>query len=361
MASIPGARLRAQGLTGKHFESPIEVVRRMGAVQSQDYAGAKWALAQRLEGITSAALDRLYDQGAILRTHVLRPTWHFVLPQDIVWLLKLTGPRVISGIAGRWRQLEIDREVITRAQAACHAALEGGRSVTRADLGALLAAAGIPPEGQRLPHIAQALELEGFLTSGPLRGKQVTWALLEERAPKVQPLESVDALRELARRYFISHGPAQLQDFAWWSGLTRADARRGVGLAGTSIASRSLDGKDYWFDSELEWWPTAKGAVHLLPNFDEYTVGYRDRSDIFHSDYPFRPELFAFSSVLSNVVVAAGELRAAWRRVPTPAGVRVEVRPLGPLSPAVRAGVARAAKRYGRFLGTPVELAWILR
>jgi hypothetical protein len=359
MTSIAGARLRAQRLTGKPFHDAIDAMRCMGALQSQDYPGAKWALAQRLDGVTEAALDRLYDEGAILRTHVLRPTWHFVLPADIRWLLELTGPRVFSGVGGRWRQLEIDRKVIARARAAWHAALAGGRSMTRPELGGVLAAAGISPEGQRLPHLAMALELDGFLTSGPLRGKQITWALLEERAPNARTLDPIDALHELARRYFRSHGPAQLQDFAWWSGLTLADARRGIGLAGAELARRSIDGTDYWFDPDLEWRPAGKGAVHLLPNFDEYTVGYRDRTAMLHADYPFRPELFAFSSILSNVVTAGGELRGAWRRIMTPKGVRVEVKPLAQLSPAVRAAVEAAGRRFSRFLGRPVELVWV--
>jgi hypothetical protein len=358
MPSITGARLRAQRLAGKPFDDPIEVVRRMGAVQSQDYPAAKWALAQRLDGVTDAALDRLYDQGAILRTHVMRPTWHFVLPEDIRWLLELTGRRVLSGVAGRWRRLEIDREVIAGARAAWHAALAGGRSMTRPELGGALSAAGISPEGQRLPHLAMALELEGFLASGPRRGKQLTWALLEERAPASRSRQPESAVRELARRYFRSHGPAQIQDFAWWSGLTLAEARKGIMLAGAGLASRSISGQDYWYDPELEWRSVGKSAVHLLPNFDEYTVGYRDRSAMLHADYPFRPELFAFSSILSNVVIAGGELRGAWRKIATAKGVRVEISSLAPLSPSVRSSVEEAGRRFGRFLGRPVELAW---
>ena len=359
MVSIPGARLRAQRLTGKPFGDAIEAVRRLGAVQSQDYPAAKWALAQRLDGATDAVLDLLYDQGAILRTHVLRPTWHFVLPEDIRWLLQLTGPRVMAGAAGRLRQLEIDREVIARSRAAWLAALAGGGNMTRSELGAVLTAAGVSPQGQRLPYLVMALELGGFLASGPRRGRQLTWALLEERAPAFPSLGPEDPLRELALRYFRSHGPAQLQDFAWWSGLTLADARRGIALAGANLERRSIDGKEYWHDPGLDWRPAAGGAVHLLPNFDEYTVGYRDRSALLHSDYPFRPELFAFSSILSNIVTAGGELRASWRRLTTARGVRVEVRPLAPLSPPVRAGVEEAVRRYARFLGRPVETAWI--
>jgi len=282
-----------------------------------------------------------------------------VLPEDIRWLLRLTGGRVLAGVAGRWRRLDIDRKVIARAMAAWHAALEGGRSMTRAELGAALAAEGIAPEGQRLPHIAMALELEGFLVSGPRRGKQLTWALLDERAPASLSLDPQEPLRELALRYFRFHGPAQLQDFAWWSGLTLADSRRGIALAGDDLARRSIGGKEYWHDPELDWRPVSKSAVHLLPNFDEYTVGYRDRSALHHPDYPFRPDLFAFSSILSNIVTVGGELRGAWRKVATPRGVRVEIRPLAPPSPPARRGVEDAVRHFGRFLERPVEPAWI--
>ncbi|HSP08516.1 MAG TPA: winged helix DNA-binding domain-containing protein [Candidatus Dormibacteraeota bacterium] len=359
MNSIAGARLRAHGLTGKPFGDAIEAVRRMGAVQSQDYPAAKWALAQRLDGATDAALDHLYDQGAILRTHVLRPTWHFVLPEDIRWLLALTGPRLMAGAGRRLRQLEIDGEVIARSRAAWHAALGGGRSMTRSELAGVLAAAGISPKGQRLMYLLMALELEGFLASGPRSGMQLTWALLEDLAAAAPSLEPEDALSELTRRYFRSHGPAQPQDFAWWSGLTLGHARKGIALAGADLARRSIDGKEYWHDPELDWRAAPGAAVHLLPNFDEYTVAYRDRSALLHADYPFRPELFAFSSLLSNIVTAGGELRGAWHRVTTARGVRIEVRPLAPLSRSVSAGVEEAARRYGRFLEQPVELAWM--
>lgn len=357
-ATIAAARLGAQRLIRKPFETAVEAVRSMAAVQSQDYAGAKWALGQRVVGATDAAIDRLYDQGAILRTHVLRPTWHFVLPEDIRWLLDLTGPKVLTSVGGRHRQLGIDRGVITRARLAFENGLSGGRSLTREELGEVLLSARIPSDGQRLPHLIMAAELEGQVVSGPRRGRLMTYALLDERAPNARVLEPMEALRELTRRYFCSHGPAQLQDLAWWSGLTQADARRGVELAGAGLAKRSIDGTDYWFDPELEWRPAGRVAVHLLPNFDEYTVGYRDRSAMLHADYPFRPELFAFSSILSNVVTAGGQLRAAWRRTASGPGLRVEVQPLAPLDPVERAGVEQACRRFSRFLERPVELVW---
>jgi hypothetical protein len=359
MAAIAQARLRAQHLVGSPFDSAVELVRHFGAVQSQDYAGAKWALGQRLRGVTEAALDRVFDSGAIVRTHVLRPTWHFVLPEDIGWMLELTGPRVSAGLASRRRELAIDADSIKVAKRALHRALEGGKSLTRTELADVAAGARQSPEGQRGMHLALAAELDGFIISGPRRGKQMTWALMEERVSGARRLSRDEALRELAVRYFTSHGPAQLQDYVWWSGLTQAMARRGVELAGKALTMRPVGGTEYWFDPQLDWRPAGARSVHLLPNFDEYSVAYRDRSALLHADHPFRPELFAFSSILSNIVTVGGELRAAWRKTTTSRGLRIEIRPLRPPAAGERAGVARAVARYSRFVGRPVEIAWL--
>lgn len=332
-------------------------MRWLGAVQSQDYAGAKWALGQRTRGATDVELDRLFDKGAILRTHVMRPTWHFVLPEDIRWMLDLTGPRVRGGVAARHRELEIDEAVETRAGAAFTAALSGGRQLTRPELSEVLRAAGIAPEGQRLPHLLLGAELNGLITSGPRHGKQYTYALLEERAPTARALDRIDAVAELTRRYFRSHGPAQVQDFVWWSGLTVADAREGIALAGAALAHQLIEGKDYWFDARAG--PAGRVAedAHLLSNFDEYTVGYRDRAAV-HPDRLFDPAFFSFGSILSNVVIIGGRVRGAWRRKVTRRGVTIELRLLDGLKSREATALKAAGDRLSRFLERPVELAW---
>lgn len=359
MTDIATQRLRSQRLTGEPLSSAVHAVRWLVAVQSQDYAGAKWALGQRTRGLTDAELDRLFDEGAILRTHVMRPTWHFVLPEDIRWLLQLTGPRVRLGLAGRHRQLEIDEGVIARAGKAFTAALAGGRHLTRPELGEVLGAAGISPDGQRLPHLLTAAELDGLIASGPRRGRQFTYALLEERVPKARGLDRTEAVVELTRRYFRSRGPAQVQDFAWWSGLTMADARTGLALAGTALDHKVIDGREHWFDAEAGPASRAAAIVHLLPNFDEYTVAYRDRAAAIHPDRPLDPALLSFGSILSNVVIVGGRVRGAWRRTLSRGAVHVELRLPDRLEPAERAAVEAAAHRLGRFLQRPVELSWL--
>jgi hypothetical protein len=357
MTAFTARRLRAQRLIGNPFSSPLDVVRWLGAVQSQDFAGAKWAVAQRSRAATDAALDRLFDRGAILRTHVMRPTWHFVVPEDVRWLLELTAPRVRAGLASRYRELEIDESVAARAGGAFAAALAGGQHLTRPELGRVLSAAGISPQGQRLPHLLIRAELDQLIVSGPRRGKAFTYALLEERAPKVPAMDRSEALAELTRRYFRSHGPAQVQDFTWWSGLAAGEARRGITLAGAALEHRVVEGKDYWSDAAADGVSSAAVVAHLLPNFDEYTVGYRDRSALMPAAGRFDPSLFSFGSILSNVVTVDGVVRGAWRRSSTRSSTLIEVRLSEELTEHETAAVTDAGRRMSRFLGRPVELA----
>ena len=358
MNDIALRRLFAQRLAGEPLASPVEVVRWLGAVQSQDYVGAKWAVAQRSRRSTDAELDRLFDAGSILRTHVLRPTWHFVLPEDAWWLTELTGPRVQRGLAGRYRQLDIDAKVIARSNAALARALARGQHLTRPDIGQVLANSGLQTEGQRLPHLIMAAELEGLIVSGPRRGKEFTYALLEERAPGARRLDRADALRELTLRFFRGHGPAQVRDFVWWSGLTAAEARHGLEAAGDALAREVIDGHEYWSGDHSVPRAWHSPTAHLLPNFDEYTVAYRDR-DALYVDGPFEPSLFPFGSILGNVVTVDGQVRGAWRRTVTSAAVRVEIRLLQALGVAEREAVDQVGRTLARFLGRPVEVTWL--
>lgn len=366
MRGIAARRLRSQRLLGEPFPSAVDAVRWLCAVQSQDYGAAKWALAQRAAGATDSDLDRLFDEGAILRTHAMRPTWHFVLPEDIRWLLELTSPRLLAGLAGRYRGLELDELTRARAVDLFAESLSGGRSLTRAELGETLLAAGISPEGQRLPHLLLAAEALGVITSGPRQGKQFTYALLAARAPDARRLDPEEALAELTSRYFHSHGPAQVQDFAWWSGLTVAEIRRGLALAGADLEHEVVDGKDYWFDPASA--PAGNPALvaHLLPNFDEFTVAYRDREAFLHPEVAFDPTFFAHyrekapqGGILSNVVTVGGTVRGSWRRALTPDTVRVEVRLLGSLQPAQLAAVETAATQLGHFLQRTPDLRFL--
>jgi len=199
--------------------------------------------------------------------------------------------------------------------------------------------------------------LDKVIVSGPRRGSQFTYALFEERAPNAHELERGQALAELARRYFRSHGPAQIQDFTWWSGLTAAEVRMGIELAGPALGHRVIEGKDYWYGAESAALRGTAPVAHLLPNFDEYTVGYRDRSALIPTGGPFDPSLYSFGSILSNILTIDGIVRGAWRRIPAREALHVEVR-LSEILNARDAALAQdAVGRLSRFLGRPVQLA----
>src|SRR5512141_1191648 len=196
-------RLHNQLLSQTECTEPAQVVEQFGAVQAQDYAGAKWALGQRLRnGTTDAALDKAFNEGKILRTHVMRPTWHFVTPADIRWMLALTAPRVLSLLAYGDRLLGLDKTALKQSNAVLAKALKGGRQLMRSELKPILQKNGFHTEGLHLGHLLIHAELDGVICSGGKRGKQFTYALLDERAPQAKSLEREEALAELTKRYF---------------------------------------------------------------------------------------------------------------------------------------------------------------
>ena len=353
---IARRRLRNERLVGAPFASAVEVVGWLGAVQAQDYAGAKWAIGQRVRGATDASVETAFDRGDILRTHVLRPTWHAVLPADIRWLLALTAPQVKARMAYYDRQLQLDDRTYARTNAVVARALEGGHHLTRDELGKTLAAAGIACSGQRLGHVMMRAELDAVVCSGARRGKQFTYALLAERAPHVAPLARDEALAALVRRYFTSHGPAQLIDFAWWSGLTVAHAKAGVEMLAGDLVHADVDGKRYWL-APARLPAAARGPVlHLLPNYDEFLIAYKDHGP--SVDRALVRGLGPTDAVFANhLVVIDGVVVGGWRRIPEKRGMVVAPTLLRALSAGEKAALARACETYGRFLALPVTLA----
>jgi hypothetical protein len=320
-------RLRSQYLTTPTFARPDEVVA---------WLGAAWALGLRMRAATEAAIDAALADGSILRTHIMRPTWHFVTPADIRWLLALSGPRLRGGSASRQRELGLDAGHFTRGIALMVKALEGGQHLTRPELIAVLEQAGMDiSDPGRFVHIMGRAEADGIICSGARRGKQQTYALLDERVPPAPPLPRDAALAELTRRYFTSHGPATVADFVWWSGLTLGDARAGLAGAGSQLERETIDGQTYWF---------------------EYLVAYRDRSAAIG---PIPAEkLDARANILFNhTIVLDGRVAGSWRRGNQKAAVVVEVTPFRPLTPTETDALTTATARYGAFLELPATLS----
>ena len=350
---IAKRRLLNQHLAGPGLDGPAEVVRHLGAVQAQDYRGAIWAIAQRCGQRTAAGIERVVAAGSVLRTHVLRPTWHFVDAADIRWMLALTGPRVLAGIAARHRELELDRAILTRSHAALESSLAGGVAMTRAEVAATLTAAGVPLDGQRLVHILLEAELVGLLCSGPPLGKAQTHALLEERVPPAPAMEPDEAAAELAIRYFVSHGPARLADFTWWSGLMVAQARRAIEAAGERLATELVDGRPTWFSATELAGTTSSPLVRLLPNYDEYLVAYRERADYY--DRAVDPIGFR-GGVMANVVTLDGRAVGNWSRKPKGQAIAVMVEPWVEFDDATWDLVAAEVEKLERHLERPAIL-----
>jgi hypothetical protein len=351
---IARRRLAAQHLTKPVLTDAAEVVRVLGAVQSQDYAGAKWAIGMRSRGVTDASVERAFTEGRIIRTHVLRPTWHFVAPTDVRWMLALTAPRIKRAMSYYNVQVGLDDALLRRTNRILERALRDGRQLTRTELaGALRSARVDASEPFRLQRILMNAELDAVVCSGGRRGKQFTYALLEERVPPAPPLDRDESLLELSRRYFTTRGPATPNDFAWWSGLTVADARRGIEMMGSDIEREEIDGRAYWsVPSRVKRWRAP--LVHLLPNYDELFIGHKDRSAL-GTRMASVDLLTGGDALTAYVVVVDGQLVGGWKRVPTAKSVIVELKLPVRLSVAERSALGAAVRRYGAFLGAAVE------
>ena len=353
---IARRRLAANRLHGPGFEAPEDVVAWFGAVQGQDYGPASWALGQRMRaGATATDIDAALESGRILRTHAMRPTWHFLHPATIRSVLALTSHRVHRLNAMYYHRLGLDAETIATGTDVLVRSLEGGQFLTRNELAAALGQAGIEARGPRLAYLVMHAELDALLVSGPRRGKQFTYALLDERVPEAPALDREAALADLTARYFASHGPAEPRDFAWWSGLTLADAREGLALVGRALERATIDGVERWWDPGVgEAADLPRPRIHLLPALDEYTVSYRNHDPIFDrallGDRPVDDVFFV------HVIARDGLLVGGWRREVEGRTVVVEIDLLVELDAVDRSSLEVTAAEYGRFIGSPVRV-----
>lgn len=345
MPSLLASRLKRQSLKPVVHATAESVVRALGAVQSQDYLGAAWALALRAKGVTLADVDRALADARIIRTHLLRPTWHFVAPQDLRWLLALTGPRVRMLMRTYDARLELDAKVYAKARRAIVKALERDGVMTRAELGAAVTKAGVPASGQRLAHVMMDAELDALVCSGPKRGAQMTYVLVDAMVPPTPALSHDEALAALASRYFESHGPATAHDFAWWSGLTLGEARRGVEAAGVGdlmlAAPPSAD--------------RAAGAHFLISNYDEYFIAYRHRDAVLDPARARNVGIWT-TAEYPHQIVLHGRVAGSWRREVSPKHAALTLRFHETPAPAEQRALHAIADRFGRFLGVPCDV-----
>lgn len=336
------------------FDRPADVVRWFGAIQAQDSIDSLWAIGLRMRSAVRRTVEDAIAAGEIVRTWPMRGTLHYVAAEDIHWMLALLAPRVLANARNRYRELELDERTLARAEDAAVRTLKNGRRLTRPALYAVWQDAKIDSRGGRGLHIISHLALRGVVCFGPREGAQPTFTLLADWVPNVKTMDRTAALSELARRYFTSHGPAQLQDFVWWSGLTVADARAGIEGAASQLASETFAGNVYWRAAGAPAAVRGSATMHLLPVLDEYTVAYRDRSAVLA---PERTKLVNNGGgILKPIMVLNGQVVGSWRHTFTADTVNIACAPFKRLPSSARPALERAAARVAHFFDLKLQL-----
>lgn len=356
-AEIIRWRMANQHLVRSRVRAPEKLVAAMGAMQAQEYAMVKWAIALRVPNTTAAAIEDAVNTGRILRTHILRPTWHLVAPADLRWMLALTAPRVRAAMAYMDRQLEVDRALQKRVNRALAKALEGGRQLSRAAVQTILVRNKINVSGPRLAHVLIHAELDGLICSGARTAGRFTYALLDERVPPTKSKDRDEALVELARRYFSTRGPAAAPDFAWWSGLTISDAKNAMAQVEEGYGREVIDGLTYLFPEPAIDLPEKPGGAFLLPDYDELVIGYKDRAALFANAANAQAARFRVAEY-NRSLLFDGCVVGSWRREESNKAAAIEIVSFSTLSQKARRAVIAAAELFGEFLDKTVEVTF---
>jgi hypothetical protein len=354
LSNISNLRLFSQQIAATNIKPPIEMVSWMGAMQAQDYQMAKWALGVRLPGSTDKEIEDALDKGQIIRTHLLRPTWHLVSADDIYWMLELTAPHVKSSLNSSANLMGLTKSIISKSNRIIEKALRDGNHLTRDELMALLNRAKISTESFRSIHIMFHAELNGLVCNGIRKGKNNTYALLAERAPKTKTIPREVALAMLAKKYFSSHCPATLKDFIWWSGLPVKDARNALEMVKSNFISETIGVETYWFKNSFSLPKNNNPSAYLLPAFDEFLISYKDRTASFPKGN--HKKAFTSNGIFRPVIVINGHVTGLWKRTINKDKVIIETGYLQPHNKAIKSLVEKAAKTYGEFLNKKTEV-----
>ncbi len=354
-AEIAFLRLRHQAVCPPLPVSPGTLLARLGAVQAQDYGSALWAIGLRVAGATEESIEQAIRDKQIVRTWPMRGTLHFIAAADARWLPALLAPRVIANNARRYQELELDATTFARAETVLATALQGGEQLSRRELLDALERGGISVTGQRGYHILGWAAQVGLICFGPRQGKQDSFVLLDEWLPDAKRLNREESLAEVARRYFDGHGPATLQDFIWWTGLPTADARAALAQIASQLVQEEHGGHPYWYLPSSPSVGEPAPVAFLLPAFDEYLIGYRDRTAVLDPSHATKVVPGA-NGIFKPLLVIQGRVVGTWARTRHRSGVRITFHPFEPpLSPNHLEAAQAAGEAYGRFLGLPVE------
>lgn len=348
ISEISAFRLINQHISGNKLNTVNALFSDMGAIQAQDYAMAKWAIGLRMKKATEQLINKAIDDGDIIRTHLLRPTWHFVLAKQLNWIRELTAPGIKSSMKSRNRELELTEEVFRKSHKILKGALKGGNSLTRDELILLLNKANIRTENNRASHLFMEAELDGVICSGRTKGNKITYALIEDRIHHHETVNKEVAVAKLANIYFSSRGPAELEDFAWWSGLTLTKIKSAAVESINSL--RKFRHKEYLTDSER-----SKNSVHLLPPFDEYIISYKDRSAIIFSVN--HKKIISSNGVFRALIIENGIVIGIWKRTLKKDKVLIEAECFKSINRDIKNSIESEVIKYGNFLGKEAVLS----
>lgn len=354
ISEVAWRRLHNHRIGREKYGLPSQVVSCFGAMQAQDYASVKWAIGLRCYDGTDAMVEQAIANRTVVRTWLIRGTLQVVALSDLGWMLEHLAPRVIATSGRRYRQLELDDTVFCRSYDVLTEVLAGGKSLTRGEILLELERAGVCTAGQRGYHILRRAGLEGLICFGPNQDQGETFVLLDQVEPHSRDMKRDEALAELAGRYFASHGPAMLRDFAWWSGLKVADARIGIEIAKNGLQEKKIEGQSYWLPQSNPILKDLLPTAHLLPAYDEYYLGYKERSAVLDAKYD--KQAISHYGVFRPMVVMDGQIVGTWKGAYERGAIVVSPSLFRPLTQAESQSLVAAANQYGAFLGLSVKL-----
>lgn len=354
LTEVAKIRLKSQHIVGGKYKKVKDIVQWMCAMQAQDFAMAKWAIGVRLPGSTIKQIETSIDKAEIIRTHLLRPTWHFASAKDIYWLLELSSPQIWSSSKSRNKQLELTSSVIARSNEVMRKALAPDKHLTRDELIAELLKAKIQTDDNRASHLLLCAELDKIICSGSIKNNKQTFALFDKRVLQRNIFHREEAISKLAKNYFQSHSPATLQDFSWWSGLPAKEARLGLENIKSGLISETIDSLVYWVPDSFSISETNIKSVQLLPAFDEYLISYKNRSASISPQ--LQKNAVSDNGIFRPIIVVNGQVTGIWKRIQKKDNILIETDFFRKHTKAEINGIEKSAELYGHFTGKKITV-----
>jgi hypothetical protein len=353
-SKIAQLRLISQKLHKTTHSTPQEIVQHLGAMQAQDYAMAKWAVGSRCDA-SEKAIEEAINSAQIIRTHILRPTWHFVSADDIYWMLDLSGPQVKRIVTSYVKKYGYDAKKLDQTNAAIQKILAGNNHLTREEIMQELSITKTPSPDHLSGPIMMYAELDGLVCNGKMKGKQMTYALLEERVPKTQGrLTQEEGLIKLALRYFESHGPATLLDFSWWSGFSPTSCKNIINAIELQLNSITIEDQKYWFKNDISTEDDFRESIHFLPAFDEILISYKSREASILPEH--QPKAFTNNGIFKPIILENSKVIGTWKRTIKKDHAKIETQFFNETENHKKAILFEGIKPFENYLGTKIQI-----